>query len=455
MAALDMTKGSITGHLIRYSVPLIVGNLFQLAYNAVDSIIAGRFIGKEALAALGTAGPVMNIIILGISGICMGAGVLMSGFFGAGRHGELKKELSTILLFGLYFSLAVAVCGLFFARPLLSLLRVPDSVLDSACIYLKIIILGAPFTYFYNALAAALKSVGDSGTPVKFLMFASLLNGLLDLIFIGGLGFGIVCSAVTTVAAESVSAVLTWIYIKKRVPLLHPDKENFRIDPALLKKTLRYGGVTALQQACQPIGKLLIQGAVNPLGVDVIAAFQAVNRVDDFAFTPEQSISHGMTTFTAQNLGAEGTREQKTRRIDDGLRTGLMMEFLYWIFIFLVVFLARNVLMKAFISGEGGRNVVELGSRYLKTMAFFYLLPAFTNGLQGYFRGLGKMGITLAGTFIQTSIRVAVTYLTAPVIGIYGVALACAAGWSAMLLFEVPYLIYVRKKRNLLQGEDI
>lgn len=296
---------------------------------------------------------------------------------------------------------------------------------------------------------------GDSGTPVKFLMFASLLNGLLDLIFIGGLGFGIVCSAVTTVAAESVSAVLTWIYIKKRVPLLHPDKENFRIDPALLKKTLRYGGVTALQQACQPIGKLLIQGAVNPLGVDVIAAFQAVNRVDDFAFTPEQSISHGMTTFTAQNLGAEGTREQKTRRIDDGLRTGLMMEFLYWIFIFLVVFLARNVLMKAFISGEGGRNVVELGSRYLKTMAFFYLLPAFTNGLQGYFRGLGKMGITLAGTFIQTSIRVAVTYLTAPVIGIYGVALACAAGWSAMLLFEVPYLIYVRKKRNLLQGEEI
>ena len=433
MAALDMTKGSITGHLIRYSVPLIVGNLFQLAYNAVDSIIAGRFIGKEALAALGTAGPVMNIIILGISGICMGAGVLMSGFFGAGRHGELKKELSTILLFGLYFSLAVAVCGLFFARPLLSLLRVPDSVLDSACIYLKIIILGAPFTYFYNALAAALKSVGDSGTPVKFLMFASLLNGLLDLIFIGGLGFGIVCSAVTTVVAESVSAVLTWIYIKKRVPLLHPGKENFRIDPALLKKTLRYGGVTALQQACQPIGKLLIQGAVNPLGVDVIAAFQAVNRVDDFAFT----------------------REQKTRRIDDGLRTGLMMEFLYWIFIFLVVFLARNVLMKAFISGEGGRNVVELGSRYLKTMAFFYLLPAFTNGLQGYFRGLGKMGITLAGTFIQTSIRVAVTYLTAPVIGIYGVALACAAGWSAMLLFEVPYLIYVRKKRNLLQGEDI
>lgn len=454
MAASDMTKGSIAGHLIRYSVPLVVGNLFQLAYNAVDSIIAGRFIGKEALAALGTAGPVMNIIILGISGICMGAGVLMSGFFGSGRKEELKKELSTTLLFGLYFSLAVAACGILFARPLLRLLRVPDSVLDDACVYLTIIISGAPFTYFYNALAAALKSVGDSGTPVKFLMFASLLNAGLDLIFIGLLGFGIVCSAVTTVVAESVSAILTWIYIKKRIPLLHPDKETFRIDPGLLKKTLRYGGVTALQQACQPVGKLLVQGAVNPLGVDVIAAFQAVNRVDDFAFTPEQSISHGMTTFTAQNLGADRTRKEREGRVRDGLRIGLLMEFLYWIFIFLVVFLAREPLMKAFVSGGEGGIVVELGSRYLKTMAFFYLFPAFTNGLQGYFRGRGKMGITLAGTFIQTGIRVAVTYVTAPVLGIYGVAFACAAGWSVMLLFEVPYLLLTGKKETGCRREE-
>ena len=446
MAASDMTKGSIMGHLVRYSIPLILGNLFQLAYNAVDSMIAGRFIGKEALAALGTAGPVMNIIILGISGICMGAGVLMSGFFGAGSLEELKKELSTTLLFGLYFTIGVAVCGLFLARPLLVLLQVPEGVLDRACIYLKIIILGSPFTYFYNALAAALKSVGDSRTPVRFLIFASLLNAALDLVFIGQLGFGIVCSAVTTVVAEGVSAALTWYHIRKAVPMLSPDKKTFRIDRRLLKTTLRYGSVTALQQACQPVGKLLIQGAVNPLGVDVIAAFQAVNRVDDFAFTPEQSISHGITTFTAQNLGSRQDEERKRERVGAGLRTGLLLEFLYWIFIFLLVYLGRVPVMKAFVTGQGSTGVVEAGSRYLGTMAFFYLLPAFTNGLQGFFRGRGKMGITLAGTFIQTSLRVAVNHLTAPVLGIYGVTIACAVGWTAMLLFEVPCLFFFRDR---------
>ncbi|WP_455619028.1 MATE family efflux transporter [Eisenbergiella sp.] len=446
MAASDMTKGSIMRHLVRYSIPLILGNLFQLAYNAVDSMIAGRFIGKEALAALGTAGPVMNIIILGISGICMGAGVLMSGFFGAGSLDELKKELSTTLLFGLYFTIGVAVCGLFLARPLLVLLQVPEGVLDRACIYLKIIILGSPFTYFYNALAAALKSVGDSKTPVRFLIFASLLNAALDLVFIGLLGFGIVCSAVTTVVAEGVSAALTWYHIRKKVPMLSPDKGAFRIDRRLLKTTLRYGSVTALQQACQPVGKLLIQGAVNPLGVDVIAAFQAVNRVDDFAFTPEQSISHGITTFTAQNLGSRQGEERKRERVRAGLKTGLLLEFLYWIFIFLLVYLGRVPVMKAFVTGQGSTGVVEAGSRYLGTMAFFYLLPAFTNGLQGFFRGRGNMGITLAGTFIQTSLRVAVTYLTAPVLGIYGVTIACAVGWTAMLLFEVPCLFFFRDR---------
>ncbi|WP_442876720.1 MATE family efflux transporter [Eisenbergiella porci] len=264
--------------------------------------------------------------------------------------------------------------------------------------------------------------------------------------FIGLLGFGIVCSAVTTVVAEGVSAALTWYHIRKAVPMLSPDKKTFRIDRRLLKTTLRYGSVTALQQACQPVGKLLIQGAVNPLGVDVIAAFQAVNRVDDFAFTPEQSISHGITTFTAQNLGSRQDEERKRERVGAGLRTGLLLEFLYWIFIFLLVYLGRVPVMKAFVTGEGSTGVVEAGSRYLGTMAFFYLLPAFTNGLQGFFRGRGKMGITLAGTFIQTSLRVAVTYLTAPVLGIYGVTIACAVGWTAMLLFEVPCLFFFRDR---------
>lgn len=440
--AMDMTQGSITRQLISYSVPLILGNLFQLTYNAVDSIIAGRFIGKEALAAEGMASPVMNLVILGISGICMGAGVLMSEFFGAKQLEKLKREMSTAVLFGLYFSLAVTGMGIIFTPALLRLLHVPEELMKMTAVYLRIIFIGAPFTYFYNALSSALKSVGDSKTPLKFLMFSSVLNGVLDLIFIGGLGFGIVCSAVTTVAAEAVSAGLSVWYVYQKIPLLRLERGEFVMDRGLLKTTLQYGSVTALQQSCQPIGKVLIQGAVNTLGVDVIAAYNAVTRIDDFACLPEQSISHGITTFVAQNRGA-----QKPERMKKGFGRGLLLEFGYWIGICAVVLLIRNTVLKLFVTGESAEAIAVIGGQYLAIMAFFYIFPAFTNGFQGFYRGMGMMKMTLLGTFIQTSLRVIFTWLLTPSMGISGVAFACAAGWSVMLLVEILYYFHLQRSR--------
>ena len=441
MAAVNMTEGSITKHLVDYSIPLILGNMFQLTYNAVDSIIAGRFIGKEALAAEGTASPVMNIVILGISGICMGASVLMSEFYGAGQKEKLKREMSTTVIFGCYFSVIIAILGGIFSKSLLGALGVPDEILGKAASYLSVIFLGAPFTYFYNAVSAALKSVGDSKTPLKFLAFSSILNAVLDLIFIGGLGFGIVCSAVTTVAAEAASAVLCITYVYRKIPMLQLRRGEFTMDRQLLRQTLRYGSITALQQSCQPIGKLLIQGAVNPLGVDMIAAFNAVNRIDDYAFTPEQSISHGITTFVAQNRGA-GRKE----RIRKGFRRGLMLEACYWVFICITITLFRRPLMGMFVTA-GNEGIVVLGSSYLGLMALFYVFPAFTNGIQGFFRGMGNMSVTLLGTFVQTSLRVVFVYLLTPGIGLMGVAYACAIGWSVMLLVEVPYYFWFMKDK--------
>ncbi|MGN0157945.1 MAG: MATE family efflux transporter [Brotaphodocola sp.] len=442
MAATNMTEGNIPRHLIQYSVPLILGNLFQLTYNAVDSIIAGRFIGKNALAAEGMAAPVMNLVILGISGICIGAGVLMSEFFGAGKYNKLKREMSTMLLFGLCFSLTIVTIGIFCTPMLLQALNVPEELLKMTRIYLRIIFLGAPFTYFYNALSSALKSVGDSKTPLKFLMFSSILNGVLDLIFIGMLGFGIICSATTTVIAEAVSAGLSIWYVYRKIPLLQLRKGEFCMDRELLKQTLQYGSVTALQQSCQPIGKILIQGSVNTLGVNAIAAFNAVNRIDAFACLPEQSISHGITTFIAQNRGAK-----KYDRLREGFRTGLKMEFLYWICICSVVLLIRRPLVGLFVAGDGAKEIVTLGCQYLGTMAFFYIYPGFTNGFQGFYRGMGMMKMTLLGTFIQTSLRVIATLILVPRVGIYGVSFACAIGWSAMLLVEIPYYFVVRKNK--------
>ena len=196
MAKTEMTRGNITRGILYYSLPLALGSLFQLTYNLVDSMILGRFIGKEALAAAGIASPVMNILILGISGLCMGASVLMSEFFGAEDYQRLKEELATVMLFGLLFSSCAALACILLTPPLLILLRVPAELTGMTTVYLRIIFLGVPFTYFYNALAAALKSVGDSKTPLKFLVLSSVLNCILDLVFIGWLGYGIAWSAI-------------------------------------------------------------------------------------------------------------------------------------------------------------------------------------------------------------------------------------------------------------------
>lgn len=444
----DMTKGNISSQLIRFSIPLVLGNLFQLTYNAVDSIIVGRFAGEDALAAVGTANPVMSIVILGITGICIGASVLMSEFFGAGNEKRLKEEVSTVLLFGSFFSFIIAALGFISSRGILRLLRVPDQILEDAAMYLRIIFLGMPFTFFYNAVASALRSVGDSKTPVRFLAVASVLNGLLDVVFVAWFQMDVIGAALATDIAEAVSAGLCILYIYKRVPLLRVGRNEIRLDRDLLNLTLRQGAITALQQSCQPIGKLLIQGMINPLGVSTIAAFNAVNRVDDFAFTPEQSISSGIMTFVAQNRGAKNSS-----RIKRGFRTGLMIEAGYWVFICILILVIKEPVMKLFVS-VNDTGMVEIGVKYLGLMAFFYLMPAFTNGIQGFFRGMGNMSITLISTLIQISVRVVFVSLFVPVMGLKGVAYASLIGWACMLFAEVPYYFWFKNRNELLQERD-
>jgi len=443
---VNMTEGNISKHLLKYSIPLILGNLFQLTYNAVDSIIAGRFAGKDSLAAIGTANPVMSIVILGVSGICLGASVLMSEFFGAGDEAQLKKEVATTIVAGGIFSLAVALLGLFLSRPLLVLMSVPNEILDLATLYLKVILLGFPFTYLYNAVSAAMRSIGDSRTPIYFLALSSVINASLDMLFIAGFHWNVVGAGLATDLAEGISALLCVYYVYRKIPILSLKPKQLRIDRPLLKKTLDYGAFTALQQSSLQIGKLLIQGVVNPLGVDVIAAFNAVNRVDDFAFTPEQSIAGGMTTFIAQNRGAK-----KTERIQKGFHSGMFWEVIYWLLIGSVILFLKEPIMNLFVTGSD-HKIITLGTNYLHMMAFFYLLPAMTNGLQGYFRGMGNMKITFLSTLTQMIFRVLFSYLLVPSMGMEGIAFACLLGWVAMLLVEVPYYaVYQKHKEDFVQ----
>lgn len=440
----NLTQGRITRQLISFAIPLVFGNLFQLTYNAVDSIIIGRCSGDDALAAVGTSDPIMNLLILGITGLCIGASVLMSNYFGANQQEKMREEMATMISLGMILSLIIMIFGLYFSRPILILMQVPDDILSIALTYLRIIFIGMPFTCLYNIYASALRSVGDTQTPIRFLAVSSILNGVLDFIFIAFFHMGTLGAALATDIAEALSALLCVFYVRRHVPLLHLSRRDFTWNKELITKTIHYGGTTALQQCSQPMGKLFIQGVVNTLGVSTIAAFNAVGKIEDFALVPERSIANAMMTFTAQNDGAK--REDRIRL---GFQRGLLLECSYWV----LICIALLLLHRPFLSIFSKESVtVSEGSRYFLIMSFFYWLPALTNGLQGFFRGLGQMKMTLYGTIVQISFRVLFTFLLVPHIGIVGVAFACIIGWTAMLILEVPYCIYLLKKRKKMQS---
>ena len=302
----DMTSGAITPLLIKFTIPLVLGNLFQLTYNAADSIIVGKFVGEDALAAVGTSNPLMTLAILFINGMCLGAGILVSTAFGAGDTELVERQVSTTAIAGTVFSLTFSALCVLLADPLLRLLQVPAAILPIAVNYLRIVFAGLIFTFFYNFLAATMRALGDSKSALYFLMISAVLNIGGDLFFVEALGWGSEGCALSTVLSEAACCLLCVVYIRYKVPVLQLGRRWLVYDGKLLRKTVSYGWASAMQQATVQLGKIAVQAIVNTMGVNAMAAFTAASRIDDFAYTPQQNIGHAMTTL----MGAEPGRGQ-------------------------------------------------------------------------------------------------------------------------------------------------
>lgn len=440
--AKDMTKGNITSQLISFTIPLVLGNLFQLTYNAADSVIVGKFLGDSALASVGTAGPVMNLVILFFSGMCMGAGILMSTMFGAKNYEKLEKEISTSLIGGLFLSICISLFMLFFATPILRLMRVPSEVLAGASGYLRIIFAGLIFTFIYNFLSNTLRALGDSKTPLYFLTISAVFNIILDLLFVVGFRWGVNGSAIATVLSGALCCLFCAIHIKRNVPILCLGKKWFVFEKSLLTQTFSYGITSALQLMCVQLGKLFVQSMVNARGIAFMAAFTATNRVDDFALTPQQNIAHATTTFMAQNKGAG-----QTKRMKQGFLRGSFVQFIYTAVTLTLVFLFAKPIVQLFLSGDS-TDSLSFAVTYLQIIALMYLISGTTNILQGFFRGTGDLKITLLSSLTNIITRVIFTFLFLNVMhkGFGSLAWANAAGWIAMLLLEFPLLIHYWKK---------
>lgn len=437
----DLTTGKIMPILVNFTVPLVLGNLFQLTYNAVDSIIVGHFVGKEALAAVGICNPVSTLMILFLNGLCMGASILMGIQYGAKDYETLHRQISTTLLSGAFFSFFLTLVCVIFAVPILLLLQVDPSIMSMTVQYLRIIFLGLMFTFLYNFFSSTLRALGDSASPLYFLIISAILNIFGDLFFVIVLKAGSNGCAISTVLSEALCCLFCIIYIQKKVPILRLGKKWLVFDARLLKKTIAYGWASAMQQATVQMGKIAIQALVNTMGVSVAAAFAVVNRIDDFAITPEQNIAHAMTALMAQNKGAG-----KNDRMREGFRCGMILELVYGAAVMLICLGFARPLMSLFVKDE---EVIGHGVVYLHLIAGMYILPAITNSLQGFFRGIGDLKVTLMSSFTNMAVRV---IAAAPMVllwnfGIEALPYSYLAGWIAMLLVETPLMLRIYRKK--------
>ena len=437
----DLTTGKIMPILVNFTVPLVLGNLFQLTYNAVDSIIVGHFVGKEALAAVGICNPVSTLMILFLNGLCMGASILMGIQYGAKDYETLHRQISTTLLSGAVFSFFLTLVCVIFAVPILLLLQVDPSIMDMTVQYLRIIFLGLMFTFLYNFFSSTLRALGDSASPLYFLIISAILNIFGDLFFVIVLKAGSNGCAISTVLSEALCCLFCIIYIQKKVPILRLGKKWLVFDARLLKKTIAYGWASSMQQATVQMGKIAIQALVNTMGVSVAAAFAVVNRIDDFAITPEQNIAHAMTALMAQNKGAG-----KNDRMREGFRCGMILELVYGAAVMLICLGFARPLMSLFVKDE---EVIGHGVVYLHLIAVMYILPAITNSLQGFFRGIGDLKVTLMSSFTNMTVRV---IAAAPMVllwnfGIEALPYSYLAGWIAMLLVETPLMLRIYRKK--------
>ena len=437
----DLTTGKIMPILVNFTVPLVLGNLFQLTYNAVDSIIVGHFVGKEALAAVGICNPISTLMILFLNGLCMGASILMGIQYGAKDYKTLRRQISTTMLSGVVFSFFLTLFCVVFAVPILHLLQVDASIMEMTRQYLRIIFLGLMFTFLYNFFSSTLRALGDSASPLYFLIISAVLNIFGDLFFVIVLKAGSNGCAISTVLSEALCCLFCIIYIQKKVPILRLGKKWLVFDSRLLKKTIAYGWASAMQQATVQMGKIAIQALVNTMGVSVAAAFAVVNRIDDFAITPEQNIAHAMTALMAQNKGAG-----KNDRMREGFCCGMILEIVYGAAVMVICQVFAGELMALFVKDE---EVIGHGVIYLHLIAVMYILPAVTNAIQGFFRGIGDLKVTLMSSFTNMAVRV---IAAAPMIllwnfGIEALPYSYLTGWVAMLLVETPLMIRIYRKK--------
>ena len=445
----DLTQGPIMPAMLRFALPLILGNLLQQCYNIVDTLIVGRVLGANALAAVGSSFSLMTFLTSILLGLCMGSGALFSIRFGQKDEDGLKESMFASFL--LIAALTIALTGIVFLLldPIQGFLRVDDPVVWKLMRqYLQVIFGGIAATFLYNYFSSLLRSVGNSVVPLAFLALSALLNIALDLFFVLALKRGVAGAAEATVISQYVSglgiAAYTWLHF----PQLRLSRRHCRLRLSCLREIASFSLLTCLQQSVMNLGILMIQGLVNSFGPTIMAAFAAAVKIDAFAYMPVQDFGNAFSTFIAQNYGAK-----EKQRIHAGLKGAVLVAFLFCAAVSTIVFFLAEPLMLLFVEAHETAIIAE-GVRYLRIEGAFYFGIGCLFLLYGLYRALARPGMSVVLTVISLGTRVALAYTLAPIpaIGVVGIWWAVPIGW--FLADCTGLLYYVFNKKNLLRWAE-
>lgn len=420
----DLTRGSIRKGLILFSLPLIAGNLLQQCYNIVDTWVVGRFLGSVALAAVGSAFSLMTLLTSLLLGLCMGSGVVMSQLYGQGDREGLRRAMGNAFVGIAAAALALELAAFALLDSLLAWMRVPAEAAAELRGYLAVVFWGIGFTFLYNFFAMALRSVGNSAAALWLLLCATIINIVLDLWFVTGLGWGVEGAALATVIAQAASAAGIVLYFLLKMGDLRPGLRHLRPDGGLLKRIAVVSVLTGAQQSIMNFGILMIQSLVNSFGVNVMAAFAAGVKIDAFAYAPAQDFANGFATFVAQNAGA-GCAD----RVKRGLREAAMMSLGFCALVSAVVGIFAAPLLSIFID-PAQSDVMAVGMHYLRTEGLCYVGIGLLFLLYATYRGLERAGMSIVLTVISLGLRVVLAYWLAPSWGLDAVWWAIPIGWA-------------------------
>lgn len=438
--AVQLTTGTPWRVIALFSVPLLIGNVVQQLYHVVDAIVVGRYLGVEALAAVGATGAITFLLIGFAWGLTSGFAIPLATAYGAEDASAVRRSVAVGTVLTAIGSVLLTIGGPLVSRPLLELLQTPPELIDGAAIFIQILLAGSAGMMFFNYLSAIVRGIGDSRTPLYFLTVSCLLNIVLVIAFVAWFGWGIAGAAWATFIAQFASVVACVVFIWKQIPQLHPRREDFRLEPADVKEHLRLGLPMALQASIISIGTLVVQVALNLLGSDAIAAYTAASRIDSLAVTFMGSIGLAVSVYVAQNVGA-----RRPDRIRRGVTQGLWLAVGVGALLGGIMIVFGAPLTRMFV-GDSAPEVITLAQQMFLVNGLAYWVLGVLFVLRGTLQGLGQALIPTICGIAELVMRIGAAIVLGPVLGFLGVAISNPAAWLGAVVILVPAYLAARKK---------